>query len=99
MLTEEGIEGDVRVLVGIAWFTVRPEQHSKSGICPKCRRNVFDTHVQIQKMYLSMLVLLHYKGVGAILVAASCESYPVQFRLMLGSALPMVFLNSHIVAI
>ncbi len=60
--TVEGIEGDVRV--GIAGFTVRPEQHSKIGVCPKCRRNVFDPHVQVHKMYVSMFALLHFRGVG-----------------------------------
>ncbi len=37
--TVEGIEGDVRE--GIAGFTVRPEQHSKSGVCPERSRNLF----------------------------------------------------------
>jgi hypothetical protein len=62
MSTVEGIEGDERI--GIAGFTVRPEQHSKSGFCPKCSRNVFDSHVHVHKIYLSMFAPLHYHVVG-----------------------------------
>ncbi len=85
----ERIDGDVRV--GIAWSTVLPEQHSKIGVCSKCSRNVFDPHVQVHKMYLSMFALLHYHGVGGSFLL-------VIPRLMLGSAFPMAFLNSHNVA-
>ena len=80
MSTVEGIERDVRV--GIAGFTVRPEQHSKIGVCPTCSRNVFDPHVQVQEMYLSMFTLLHYHGVGGIFLRVVPS--PVQADVRIG---------------